>query len=452
MRGGRGGFLAQVRAGARGVPQAEPVIFGATGNPHYPVPSTNAATGTPREIALLETIKRNSRLTLASLPHAPAAFDQPNPHDVRIYSPRTQSELWANSAILSDASPYFKDLFTSGFAEASMSEPTEVGKGRRADDIDSDELEFEGSDDEREKEWPPRKAGVISPGGNYHEAIVREATYSTYRAVLGFIYTGQIEFATLHSVPPPPPSPFNFGQLSNPKPDSASPKSIYRLADFLSLPTVKALALTAIRRNLSSANVATELYGDVSRVYDEVQKLELEFAVQNWSAVDSSAAMLEIEHSLPEAPGAGVISHQLARATCTATGAHLGAHHLQPDTAGPAAPRRLLVRLVNPPSPSPGFTCRNPAMYQHPLSLDVHLFFPSLSLDSYFRLRGAPLAVRAAICKPLGRFSSEAFSEKEDCHSSREDSKAKTASFRELPLLEAPKTAPFTPSPGGFPK
>jgi hypothetical protein len=47
------------------------------------------------------------------------------PHNVCFQFPRVGArELWANAKILSDSSPYFKTLFSSGFAESHLSTPS----------------------------------------------------------------------------------------------------------------------------------------------------------------------------------------------------------------------------------------------------------------------------------------------------------------------------------------
>ncbi|KAL8293424.1 hypothetical protein RQP46_000125 [Phenoliferia psychrophenolica] len=121
----------------------------------------------------------------------------------------------------------------------------------------------------------------------FHEVFVTDAAYSTYRAVVVWIYTGQITFAPIQS-------------SATPKryPNSVSPKSVYRLAHFLDISDLKTLALAAFKQQVSSANAAVELFSETSRLYEEVQAVLLDFVVQQWSEVKNSDGMQEIERLL----------------------------------------------------------------------------------------------------------------------------------------------------------
>ncbi|KAL8277425.1 hypothetical protein RQP46_010147 [Phenoliferia psychrophenolica] len=193
-----------------------------------------------------------------------ATFERPTPPDVRFSFLNTSSELWAHSSFLMSASPYFKDLFGSGFAEATLSQAAApvaasdpLGKRKRVDEDENGG--FDDSDDEHDESTPPPKV-VASPPPPYpfRSVVVTAAAYSTYRAVLAYIYTSQINFRPLRSAKEPPNSQYG-----------TSPNSIYRLADFLGMPTLKALALEELRGCTTIANVAEELLGDVSKAYLE---------------------------------------------------------------------------------------------------------------------------------------------------------------------------------------
>ncbi|BGP13212.1 hypothetical protein JCM10213_005018 [Rhodosporidiobolus nylandii] len=128
---------------------------------------------------------------------------------------------------------------------------------------------------------------------------VTDTTYSTYFSVLVWIATGSIVFAPLVSSPSEP-SPEDLlasfpsrisrvrSQMAtqNPLlPPPVSPKSAYRLAHLLELPTLAALAPANLKSQLSPANAASELYGDVACAYDEVREIEMQYVVETWEEV-----------------------------------------------------------------------------------------------------------------------------------------------------------------------
>lgn len=225
------------------------------------------------------------------------------PNDVRFSFPRTSSELWANAARLSAASPYFKDLFSGGFAESSTS--AETRKRKRSDTLDEEDVAD--SDAEREVAAPPARAASEDPPGRYHTVVTTHASHSTYKAVLVWVYTSHITFARPRSRGPTT-SPF--------LPGSVSAKSAYRLADFLGLTQLKSLALAHLKANLTVRNVAEELWGDTARLYPEVQDVEMAFAVANWEQVCKSDGMAEINRRMEgggdEAAAAGLLFAKLA--------------------------------------------------------------------------------------------------------------------------------------------
>ena len=78
-------------------------------------------------------------------------------------------------------------------------------------------------------------------------------------------------------------------------PLAASPKSLYRLADLLSLPALKVLALSSFTAQLSPANAAHELYTDAAACYPALRDAALEFVVERWGEVEGAGATREVE-------------------------------------------------------------------------------------------------------------------------------------------------------------
>lgn len=177
------------------------------------------------------------------------------------------------------------------------------------DHVDSEEakereLERDFDDSDNETDEMSAQQSTSKSGGStrpFRRIDITGEAYTTYRAVLCYLQTGHITFAPLRS---------NFRFLLDPissrrqaietlhfdptHPVPASPKSVYRLAGFLLLPDLAALALASLKSQLTTSNIAYELHGDVAAVHDEVAEMELDFATSNWKKAGKSAAMQQV--------------------------------------------------------------------------------------------------------------------------------------------------------------
>ncbi|KAI0647708.1 hypothetical protein C8Q79DRAFT_951562 [Trametes meyenii] len=198
---------------------------------------------------------------------------------------------------------------------------------------------------------PPLKTELAAtevPGPKKVRVVVRDVAYTTYRAVLYYIYTDMIVFAPLSSTfltlsaPPsqqgtsttstPATLPIDnnqqtFGvsglgaranqqQLSetaasssavivgpktrrewirewernNPgRPRPPSAKSVYRLADRLDLQDLKERAFQHIIKSLTVHNVANEAFSAFSASFEGVRKVEIAFMFRHWMEVRKGA-------------------------------------------------------------------------------------------------------------------------------------------------------------------
>ncbi|ORY79272.1 hypothetical protein BCR35DRAFT_352713 [Leucosporidium creatinivorum] len=220
-----------------------------------------------------------------------------HPSDVRLYFPLSDLELWANSASLTKVSPYFQALLTSDFLEAekrSLESKTE-SEGQHWKNTS----EFKDSDDELDSALKLKskiRKGKIPARGfhsdlQFHEVIVTDIAFATYQACLVWIATGHISFAPLSSTRPPGQSRVIGPAVDLDRPQKVSPKSIYRLAEFLSLPELQTLALDSIASQLTVDSVAYELFSDVTAAYDEICDVVVASCAANWSAVQASDSM-----------------------------------------------------------------------------------------------------------------------------------------------------------------
>ncbi|GAA5894519.1 uncharacterized protein JCM6883_002126 [Sporobolomyces salmoneus] len=246
------------------------------------------------------------------------------PNNVCFFFPRTRQRIWSNETVLRKASSYFETLFSSDFAEstASQSSPSEQPS------FQSPLLPY--TYDDSDVETDVEKAALVEPDlaskqeeekgfetFPFKTIRVVDTTYNTYLAVLLWISTRYISFAPLRSQFPDSQSTSEdspcvqrqkavqkMKQESKPGlPIPVSPKSVYRLAHFLELSDVQALALEKFKSQLTTQGAIEELYGDVSCSYPEVQAIVLEFVVNNWNSVKSSTGATRIEQKLENGEG-----------------------------------------------------------------------------------------------------------------------------------------------------
>ncbi|KAF9645603.1 hypothetical protein BDM02DRAFT_3189560 [Thelephora ganbajun] len=200
-------------------------------------------------------------------------------------SVRGPKALYASSHVLKSV-PYFNDLLFGNFSEARLKDfDDDFGGDESAEDYgyysDSD-LE----DDENEKPTPQEPTHDVSSTGsprsshleNHTELsnkgkIVRipDVAFVTFQAFIFYLYTGQIEFAPLG---PQGNRGSRTTELQTSHDDEIprpSPKSVYRLADKYDTPTLKALALSHIRRELKNCDIVEETFSEFTSRYDDIK-------------------------------------------------------------------------------------------------------------------------------------------------------------------------------------
>lgn len=265
-------------------------------------------------------------LRIFSLTFYPALCSSRHPNDVRLYFPREGKELWANSVLLKQASPYFKDMIESGFEETytrtKVGHPEDLPRRRRS-------MDFVDSDDEGElvcADGSSVEATSVNSNKRcdhpFHQVIVTQSCFKTYRAVLEWITTGAIELAPVRSretnaapgktrLADP-----SISAIAEPCWDTymASPKSIYRLANLLDLPDLEELALSDIEGNLPMDIVARELFSDMSLAYPLFRNLMLKLVVKNWEEVEKSQVFKDVKEDIEEGdlPNMGGLALELA--------------------------------------------------------------------------------------------------------------------------------------------
>ncbi|GAA5886163.1 hypothetical protein JCM6882_004284 [Rhodosporidiobolus microsporus] len=237
------------------------------------------------------------------------------PPRVRLFFPAVGgegAELWVSGSVVSKAVPYFKDLLSSDFSEAT---PRRAKRARQSGAAPlplppHTDRDFDDSDDETDaflfSTKPPQlDKSAETSDLSFREISITQTAFSTYHALLVYVETGFVHFAPLRSASSPsdPSASFSrkdfISQKLNDKlllPVPVSPKSLFRLADLLRLPDddpLSALCLRAISDSLTHHSAAHELFSDVSVCHDEVRKVVLEYVVKNWDAVSETQSWKE---------------------------------------------------------------------------------------------------------------------------------------------------------------
>ncbi|KAK0214337.1 hypothetical protein IW262DRAFT_1440790 [Armillaria fumosa] len=97
---------------------------------------------------------------------------------------------------------------------------------------------------------------------------------SSWKALLGYLYTQEISFAPLKS----------SGALRTAtSKDACSPKSMYRLAVKAGLGSLKDLAFECICSQLTPSNIVDEVFSGCAHLYPELLDMEVRYLVANFT-------------------------------------------------------------------------------------------------------------------------------------------------------------------------
>lgn len=131
------------------------------------------------------------------------------------------------------------------------------------------------------------------------EVVVTDASYTTFRALLYYLYTDSITFAPLSSTyivakenaqatnsPFPYSNRRSYLQANSVStgllPRSCSSKAIYRLGDKLGLSELKERACEHIMRNLTASNIVFEAFGSFTLRFEEIKRPQIAFLLERW--------------------------------------------------------------------------------------------------------------------------------------------------------------------------
>ncbi|KAJ3513573.1 hypothetical protein NLJ89_g2872 [Agrocybe chaxingu] len=200
---------------------------------------------------------------------------------------------------------------------------------------DSDKFEVENYDDLQPSSSqliPIQTASkTLSIASKKSRIEVKDVAYTTYLAMLYYIYTDNVVFAPLsssflsapgHTSNPSleslsstqiegsqaPGSKFLLHELShsrsewirewviaNPgRPAPCSAKSMYRIADRLDLSELKERAAQHIIKSLTVDNIAFEIFSPFAAKFESIRKIEVDFFLSHWHDIRTSDAMKNV--------------------------------------------------------------------------------------------------------------------------------------------------------------
>ena len=176
--------------------------------------------------------------------------------------------------------------------------------------MDHAPYEFDDSDEETDnltKTVDKHETGSKTPGASFKTIEITQHCYETYLALLCWIGTGRIAFAPLRST-------FvnestgegeeshtraklieDSLELADPRsPSLVSPKSIYRLADYLQISKLSQIALANFTSQLTHDNVLQELYSDLAGKYPAIRDITLDYTVEHWKEIVKTRGYEEV--------------------------------------------------------------------------------------------------------------------------------------------------------------
>lgn len=252
----------------------------------------------------------------------------------------------------SDDSEEMEDVQGSGDATADEGQGATSGQSNRIGN--SSLVQSEHSNDTFNSSQMGNSRQDVTLGPPKSRVVVRDVAYSTYRAVLYYLYTDSIIFAPLASsflhktkkhartssqranADPPSDTPrdgeesmssirpglsrratqpltqmgegttngvslsssttraqwIKAWEYENPgRPLPCSAKAVYRLADKLDLAELKERAREHIIKSLTVANVPHEVFSSFSAAFEDIRKVQMDYFLANWGEIRGSEAM-----------------------------------------------------------------------------------------------------------------------------------------------------------------
>lgn len=227
-----------------------------------------------------------------------------SPWDVRLSFAATGRQLWTNSKMLLEASPRF---------EAALSGDKRPAHGDGSGDVEMQGPPRQAEDDSDFEVDEVLKVEKAAEGGlagdktdndksNSEIAGLRSVTiddtaFVTYRALLGWLSSGLVEFAPLKNGSKHAEERLKglVELLDNDEAIPTSPKSLYRLATKLELADLRKACFKEIKKQNSIDIAVHQLFSKDASDYSELRDVWLANVATNWLVVKNSPAWLKMK-------------------------------------------------------------------------------------------------------------------------------------------------------------
>ncbi|KAJ7612632.1 hypothetical protein FB45DRAFT_939443 [Roridomyces roridus] len=151
-------------------------------------------------------------------------------------------------------------------------------------DVDDEEDNVQTSEPQSEPDPQASSSRTLLPSPRRMGQVVfiKGHAYNTWNALLYYLYTKKIEFR----------APGERGPAEESATPKCSPKSMYKLADYLELTELKSLALASLRSQLTTGNIVREAFSTFTSMFTEIQDLEVEFLLGHLSELGPDMATM----------------------------------------------------------------------------------------------------------------------------------------------------------------
>ncbi|KAJ3562787.1 hypothetical protein NP233_g9359 [Leucocoprinus birnbaumii] len=225
--------------------------------------------------------------------------------------PAKPREIFVRSDVLNSSSSFLKDLLSqdTGFSTGTpcdlLEDVQEELAKLNADTFDYDSDSDLEDDDELVSKGKQRETPGSAPHGedppttsSSAENVRRSAqsitkgkafavngtAYQTWKTFIYYTYTNEITFNKLRSQRTAmSPEPRRSKPEDLESDIRCSPKSMYRFADYVDIPTLKSMSKEELRKRLSKSNIIQELFSSFTNRYQEIIEMEVDFLVANFT-------------------------------------------------------------------------------------------------------------------------------------------------------------------------
>ncbi|KAH8920923.1 hypothetical protein BT69DRAFT_372936 [Atractiella rhizophila] len=250
-----------------------------------------------------------------------------------------EKRIYAKMSVLKTLCEYFEDMFESGLKECTVdweeaegggAKPLEWNKKGEEGKEDENGKEAEGdvrrkadermsvseesSTESEDEEGPDDDSDIEEDEYDFHpqarkevniakmsQVPIRHAAYISYYALLYFLISGRIDFASIRSSSSSTSSISSSTASLVPSTDRRKVLSSLQEAganEFGIAPCYPELCFVHIKQSLDVNNVVIEIFSAFSSTYDSVRKLQIQYLTEHWEEVKNTVQWKNLENNI----------------------------------------------------------------------------------------------------------------------------------------------------------